>query len=124
MAQLFVKDIMENIYGSWAVKFTLKGMVESTGLGFFTDTDDYYADRLASWGIVPGGKFNPEGTLTYDEMTSHLLKLIRYDNHDKGGSLLSIADIAEFGIGVDKGPNANCTKDQAEMLWDEGILGR
>jgi hypothetical protein len=124
MAQLFVKDIMENIYGSWAVKFTLKGMVESTGLVFFTDTDDYYADRLAYWGIVPGGKFNPEGTLTYDEMTSLILKLMAYDNHDKGGSPLSKADIAEFGIGGDKGPNAKCTKEQAKMLCDKVILWR
>lgn len=124
MAQLLVKDIMENIYGSWAVKFTLKGMVESTGLGFFTDTDDYYADRLAYWGIVPKGKFNPEGTLTYDEMISLILKLMAYDNHDKGGSPLSKADIAEFGIGGDKGPNAKCTKEQAKMLCDKVILWR
>lgn len=122
MARLLVGDIMENIYGNWAVKFSLKGVVEAKEQGFFTDTKSFYADRLAYWGIVPGGKFNPEGTLTYEEMTSLILKLMAYDNRDKGGSPLSKADIAGFGIGGDKGPNAKCTREQASMLCDKVVL--
>lgn len=124
MAQLLVGDIMESIYGAWAVKYSLKGVVKSKEQGFFTDTDSFYANRLAYWGIVPGGKFNPEGTLTYDEMTTLVIKLTAYDYSDKGRSPLSKADIAKFGISGDKGPNAKCTKEQAKMLCDKVLLWR
>lgn len=125
MASLLVGDIMENIYGNWAVKFTLPGAVQSKENGFFTDTDDFYSYRLAYWGIIPGGKFNPAGTLTYDEMTTLLIKLMAYDKkyiRQGGGSELTKADIAKFGIGGDTRPNAKCTKEQAKMLCDKVVL--
>ncbi len=123
MARLLVVDIMETIYGNWAVKFSLEGVVQSKEQGFFTDTKDFYSDRLAYWGIIPGGKFNPAGTLTYDEMTTLILKLMAYDyNRNKRGSQLTKADIAGFGIGGDKGTNAKCTKEQAKMLCDKVVL--
>ena len=125
MASLLVGDIMENIYSNWAVKFTLPGAVQSTEKSFFTDTDDFYSYRLAYWGIIPGGKFNPAGTLTYDEMTTLLVKLMAYDrkyNRQGGGSELTKADIAKFGIGGDTRPNAKCTKEQAKMLCDKVLL--
>lgn len=125
MARLLVVEIMENIYGDWAVKFTLPGAVKSTEKGFFTDTNDYYANRLVYWGVIPAGKFNPNEKLTYDEFTTLVLKLMAYDrkhNRQGGGSELTKADIAKFGIGVDKGVNAQCTKEQAKMLCDKAVL--
>lgn len=55
LAEFLVHDIMENIYGNWVVKFSLKGVVEAPVQDFFTDTDSFYAGRLAYWGIVPVG---------------------------------------------------------------------
>jgi len=123
MARLLVEDIMVTIYGNRAVRFTLEGVVESKEKGFFTDTKDFYSDRLAYWGTIPGGKFNPSGTLTYDEVTTLILKLMDYDNNRHGGGhQLTKDDIAGFGIGGDKGANAKCTKEQAKMLCDKVVL--
>ena len=123
MAEFLVHDIMENIYGNWVVKFSLKGVVEAPVQGFFTDTDSFYAGRLAYWGIVPGGKFNPQGKVTYGEMTNLVFKLMEYDSkRDNRSSRLTKADIAAFGIGGDKNPNALCTKEQARMLCDKVLI--
>lgn len=127
MAKFLVRDIMENIYGNWIVTFSLKGMVEAPAEGFFTDTNDFYSNRLAYWGIIPSGskKFNPNGTVTYDEMTDLIFKLMEYDSKDgHWNSRLTKADIAGFGIGGDKSPNALCTKEQARMLCDKALLWR
>jgi len=43
---------MENIYGNWIVKFSLKGIVAAPAKVFFTNVNDFYSDRLAYWGII------------------------------------------------------------------------
>ena len=73
MSYLLV-GIMYDIYGAWAVQFTLPITIKDTGSYPFTDTEDFEDNRLAFWGVVPARKFNPNATVTYGEMTDYLYK--------------------------------------------------
>lgn len=126
MADILV-GIMRRIYGDWSVSKTLPGVTKSTGKSFFTDTDDFDARRLAYWGIVPTGKFNPSGSVTYDEFTAHLIKLMAYEKkyiRQGSGQTFTKTHITGFVIGGDKGPKAKCTKEQAKVLSDKVFLWR
>ncbi|HBB01014.1 MAG: hypothetical protein A2W86_07270 [Bacteroidetes bacterium GWD2_45_23] len=95
---------MENIYGNWIVKFSLKGIVAAPAEVFFTDVNDFYSDRLAYWGIIPSGsgKFNPNGTVTYSEMTDleeqELLDMMEIieDRHGLKSTIAEISIVRKF----------------------------
>lgn len=126
MAKLLV-GIMRNIYGDWCVWQTLPGAIKTGGKDFFTDTQDFDAGRLAYWGIVPKGKFNPAGNISYNEVIALVIKLMAYDKkyiREGGGIEFTKADIAKFAIGGNKGPNAKCTKEQVKILCDKVICWR
>jgi len=127
MADMLVNDIMGSVYGSWALKATLPGAIKSNGGNYFTDSQDFEAGRLAYWGIVPTGKFNPAGSITYDEFTKLLVKLMAYDKRyirEGGGSEFTKADITKFAIGGNKAATAKCTKEQAKILCDKVLCWR
>lgn len=127
----FVADllvgIMSDIYGAPSVRFSLPITIKDTGSNPLTDTNDYEANRLAYWGVVPTGKFNPSSTVTYGEMTNYLYKLMAYDDkYIAGGGRQDFtkADIAKFGIGGNTSANAKCTIEQAKILCDKAFLWR
>ena len=81
--------------------------------------------RLAYWGVVPTGKFDPNSTVTYGEMTNYLYKLMAYDDKyltEGGRQDFTKADIAKFGIGGNTSANAKCTIEQAKILCDKAFL--
>jgi hypothetical protein len=127
MADMLVINIMESVYGNWEVKSTLPGAIKSNGGNYFTDSKDFQEGRLAYWGIVPTGKFNPTGSITCDEFTKLLVKLMAYDKRyirQGGGSEFTKADITKFAIGGNKAPTAKCTKEQAKILCDKVLCWR
>ena len=127
MADMLVNNIMTSVYGAWAVQYTLPRAIKSNGGYFFTDTKEYEPGRLANWGVVSTGKFNPTGSITYSEFTALLVKLMAYDKkyvREGGGGEFTLADIAKFAIGGDKGPKAKCTKEQAMVLCDKALRWR
>lgn len=127
----FVADllvgIMSDIYGAPSVRYSLPITIKDTGSNPLTDTNDYEANRLAYWGVVPTGKFNPSSTVTYGEMTNYLYKLMAYDDKyiaEGGRQDFTKADIAKFGIGGNTSANAKCTIEQAKILCDKAFLWR
>jgi hypothetical protein len=124
MADLLV-GIMYDIYGTWAVQFTLPITIKDTGTYPLTDTSDFEANRLAYWGVVPAGKFNPNTAVTYGEVTDWLFKLMAYDDKyitEGGRQDFTKADITKFGIGGDTVATAKCTVEQAKILCDKAFL--
>jgi hypothetical protein len=125
VADLLVTEIMSVIYTRWSVVFALPGVGKNSDMKEFSDCQDFEAGRLLYWGIVPEGKFNPEGTLTYSEMTDLLVKLMAYDqkyNRQNSGETFTLSHIDKFGIGGEKSPDAKCTIEQARMLCDKALL--
>ena len=118
---------MSDIYGAPSVRYSLPITIKDTGSNPLTDTNDYEANRLAYWGVVPTGKFNPSSTVTYGEMTNYLYKLMAYDDKyiaEGGRQDFTKADIAKFGIGGNTSANAKCTIEQAKILCDKAFLWR
>ncbi len=126
MADLLV-GIMYDIYGDWSVQYTLPIAIKSTGKLPLTDTGDFQENRLAYWGVVPAGKFNPNAPLTYGEMTGYLSKLMAYEDKyitEGGRQDFTAADIAKFGIGGNTAATATCTYEQAKVLCDKAFVWR
>ena len=124
MAHMLVDDIMACLYPDCK---KLPHAVRNGGKSLFSDTADSKAGLLAYWGVVPMGAFNPTGSVTYDEFTALLVKLMAYDRRyvrEGGGSEFTKADIAKFAIGGNKGPKAKCTKEQARILCDKVLCWR
>ena len=120
-------DIMYGVYGSWEVSQTLPTVIKRTGNLPLTDTQDFEANRLAYWAVIPAGKFDPTGSITYNEVTSLVIKLMAYEQRyirEGGGETFTKAHIDGFGIGGSKGPNAKCTKEQIKILCDKVLCWR
>jgi hypothetical protein len=126
MAKALV-GIMRSLYGDWCLRSTLPGAIKSNGGNYFSDTQDFDAGRLAYWGVVPTGKFNPTGSVSFDEMTALVVKLMAYEKkyiREGSGETFTKAHIAKFGIGGNKAPNAKCTKEQANIMCEKVVLWR
>lgn len=124
MADLLV-GIMRNIYGDWVVRYSLPITIKGTEKNPLTDTNDFAANRLAYWGVVPVGKFNPDATVTYGEMTDYLYKLMAYDDKHatQGGRQdFTMADLTKFGIGGNTATNAICTWEQVKVMCDKAYV--
>ncbi len=124
-AEIIVNDFFGRIYSAWEMKHVLKPAVKTGGNRLITDSNGGNEHKLAVWGIVPPGKFNPKGKITYQEITSWFIKLISYNikyMREGAGKALTKEDFAKFGIGGDTKLNALCTKEQLMVLCDKVFL--
>ena len=125
MAYLFV-EIMQSIWTEYSVQYTLKRGAPGSGEIKISDMSDikdftqkFAVDRLAYWGVIPGGKFKPNDKATYGDFTKLLLKLMAYNKkipRQGTGSDFTQADIDKFAIGGSKKANSNISKEQAVIL--------
>lgn len=80
------------------------------------------AHYLASMGVIPGGgNFNAASSVTYEEFSEVLIKLMNYkDKYLYDGNLGTFTqdDIRDFAVGGDTSANAKITLEQAKILGD------
>lgn len=123
MAYLLV-EIMLNIYGDWAVQFTLPLAVPELSVNF-ADTDDWHSQRIAFWSVTSGAgnnKFDPNGIVTREQMATFLVNLMNYDkkyNREGGGEELTNGDLSKFS---DANQVSSWAKDSMARMVGEGLM--
>lgn len=111
--------VMNSIYGEYFVSSNMTKGYKSTKI---TGPYNRAANQLARWGVLRSGKFVPNDTISYQEVTTMLVKLMEYDKQiirEGGGKAFTKADIKKFQIGGKKDAKAKCTIEQAKVLCDK-----
>lgn len=123
MAEMLVW-IMEDIYGTWSVQYTLP--IVTGDMGEYWDLSSrigFRPGRLVYWGVAPLSYF--EGHLdepaTYGEAVSYLVKLMEYnqktvDGRAKKDMNFTKAIVDSYAIGGNTASDAKCTYEQVRIL--------
>lgn len=117
-------NVMYDVYGWDSVEFFMTKGYKSTKV---TGTSNSNVSRLALWGVIPSGKFHAGDNITYQEVTTMLLKLMEYDQkviREGGGSTFTKADIAKLKIGGKTSAKSKCTIEQVMVLCNKTALWR
>ncbi|MEG2440693.1 MAG: hypothetical protein RSB37_04220 [Acetivibrio sp.] len=119
LVPLFGRETRQGDYpivnkGNWPL---VKGIKDSHSQAYRN------ANYLASWGLVPTGRFRPNDYATYGEVVDAMIKIMAYDNkynciYNYGAprTVVTKKMIASLGIGGDTRSKAPCTIEQIRVM--------